>query len=133
MVHGGIDRNSSKVKKRGLQHFQPIQTSQSWIYRWLLWKTKRRADTFLALMEYRRAWVIDAFLVRVGEGFAAGLVHTLLSHSPCSVAIRARSAAENMSALFDMKGRVSLIYNIKLKCVESRRRILPVQGFAEVP
>ncbi len=24
IVHGGISRNSSKVKKRGLQHFQPI-------------------------------------------------------------------------------------------------------------
>lgn len=25
VVHGGIERNSSKVKTRGLQHFQPAQ------------------------------------------------------------------------------------------------------------
>lgn len=28
VVHGGIERNSSKVKKRGLQHFQPATWSQ---------------------------------------------------------------------------------------------------------
>jgi hypothetical protein len=28
VVHGGIDRNSSKVRTRGLQHFQPIRFSK---------------------------------------------------------------------------------------------------------
>lgn len=28
VVHGGIKRNSSKVKNRGLQHFQPVAWSQ---------------------------------------------------------------------------------------------------------
>jgi hypothetical protein len=29
VVHGGIERNSSKVRTRGLQHFQPVVLSQS--------------------------------------------------------------------------------------------------------
>lgn len=28
VVHGGIERNSSKVRNRGLQHFQPVDISQ---------------------------------------------------------------------------------------------------------
>ena len=28
VVHGGIERNSSNVKNRGLQHFQPVSSSQ---------------------------------------------------------------------------------------------------------
>lgn len=28
VVHGGIERNSSNVKYRGLQHFQPVSWSQ---------------------------------------------------------------------------------------------------------
>lgn len=31
VVHGGIERNSSKVKTRGLQHFQPICFSFSYL------------------------------------------------------------------------------------------------------
>jgi hypothetical protein len=32
VVHGGISRNSSKVRTRGLQHFQPaVQVNLSWI------------------------------------------------------------------------------------------------------
>lgn len=29
LVQGGMERNSSKVRTRGLQHFQPISCSQS--------------------------------------------------------------------------------------------------------
>ena len=32
VVHGGIERNSSKVRTRGLQHFQPAVSSQSMFY-----------------------------------------------------------------------------------------------------
>lgn len=30
-VHGSIPRNSSKVKTRGLQHFQPVSLLVSWV------------------------------------------------------------------------------------------------------
>jgi hypothetical protein len=32
VVHGGMERNSSKVRTRGLQHFQPVASSQSMFY-----------------------------------------------------------------------------------------------------
>jgi len=32
VVHGGIERNSSKVRTRVLQHFQPVVSSQSMFY-----------------------------------------------------------------------------------------------------
>ncbi len=32
VVHGGIDRNSSNVRTRGLQHFQPVQLSKCNLY-----------------------------------------------------------------------------------------------------
>jgi hypothetical protein len=32
VVHGGIERNSSKVRTRGLQHFQPVVSGQSMFY-----------------------------------------------------------------------------------------------------
>ena len=32
VVHGGIERNSSKVRTRGLQHVQPVVSSQSMFY-----------------------------------------------------------------------------------------------------
>jgi hypothetical protein len=34
VVQGGIDRNSSKVRTRGLQHFQPVQLSTCMLLSW---------------------------------------------------------------------------------------------------
>lgn len=78
VVQGGIERNSSKVRTRGLQHFQPVMPSvlvaiESECMR-------GHADTFLAFVEDGRARMIDAVFFRVGEYLAAALVDTFLGH-----------------------------------------------------
>ena len=59
VVHGGIERNSSNVRTRGLQHFQPGGTVRSCsLLR--VGEMKGHPDTFLAFMEDGRARMIDA-------------------------------------------------------------------------
>lgn len=79
VVHGGIERNSSKVRTRGLQHFHPEDTSQQWICE--KWRRRNgRPDTFLPLMEDGRPRVIDTLFVRVCKCLAAAFVNTFLRH-----------------------------------------------------
>ena len=33
VVHGGMERNSSKVRTRALQHFHPVRRCQQYMYR----------------------------------------------------------------------------------------------------
>lgn len=52
IVHGGIERNSSKVRTRDLQHFQPVAWSQPEVEEKTVYG---RPDTFLAFMELGRS------------------------------------------------------------------------------
>lgn len=85
VVHGGIERNSSKVRTRGLQHFQPGQE--------VLVTTKKfdgvrkgRADTFLPFMEDGRSRMVKTVLLQIRECFATALVNALLGHFDRQVA-----------------------------------------------
>jgi hypothetical protein len=76
VVHGGMSRNSSNVRTRGLQQVQPGEVGQC-----SPWSRFREPEaTFLALVEDGWAGVIDARVVRVGERLAAALVHAFLGH-----------------------------------------------------
>ena len=79
VVHGGMDKNSSKVRTRGLQQFQPepvdlVYTDYIEIFK------KGRADTFLPFMKDWRARMIKTWLFRVGKLLATPFVDTLLRH-----------------------------------------------------
>lgn len=79
VVQGSIERNSSNVKNRGLQHFQPIYgVSQCLLdpYRPL----RGRPDTFLSFMKYRWSRMVDAFFFRICKSLSTPLVHTVLGH-----------------------------------------------------
>lgn len=79
VVHGGMERNSSKVRKRGLQHFQPSQEVSVTIN---MYKStmKGRADTFLPFMENGRSRVVNTIFLRICEGSATTFVDALLCH-----------------------------------------------------
>ena len=81
VVHGGIERNSSKVRTRGLQHFQPGQGKK--VSRGLsvdiTWE-EGRAGTFLPLMENGRARMVDAGFFGVGERFATAFMDAFEGH-----------------------------------------------------
>lgn len=85
VVHGGMARNSSKVRTRGLQHFQPI-SSVSTAYGHSIASIKasqpwqRIEPTFLSLMEYWRARMVNTLLISVRKHLATPLVNTLPSH-----------------------------------------------------
>jgi hypothetical protein len=93
-VHGGMLRNSSKVRTRGLQHFHPERsqlplTAMCRRYVWealssfLVIRTRCGSTgklTFLTLMEDGRAWMVDANLIRVRVHLAAPLMHAFLRH-----------------------------------------------------
>lgn len=79
VVHGGISRNSSKVRTRGLQHFQPFGVEPS-VLVVLIYHKLRTQLTFLTLVEYWRARVVDTWLFRVAEDLAATFVNALGCH-----------------------------------------------------
>jgi hypothetical protein len=107
VVHGAMSRNSSKVRTRGLQHFQPgkLAVSQraeirkklkyhsarvqwstinpvevcSWEKIWNSLNTK--VLTFLPLVEHWRTWMIHAVFLGIGEGLSTPLVHALSCHN----------------------------------------------------
>lgn len=77
-------RNSSKVKTRGLQHFQPGRNSQCSAQAVIMTSSEGMvgvADTFLSFMELRRTRMIDAWLSLISVDFAAAFVNTFHSHS----------------------------------------------------
>lgn len=79
IVHGGIDRNSSNVKTRGLQHLQPDSKRQPEA-RFVRTPKKGRPDTFLTLVEYWRSGMVYALFLSFSETLAASFVYTLLCH-----------------------------------------------------
>ena len=78
VVQGGIDKNSSNVKNRGLQHFHPAQSVNPWHPN--LGGRRGLADTFLTLVELGRTRMVDTRFLRILEGFAAAFVNALLRH-----------------------------------------------------
>ena len=92
VVHGGIARNSSKVRTRGLQHIHPAQRHQlspvgkrksmlcgrpnSALRLTSSWK-----HTFLSFMELRRSWMVDTIFFCVCEDFPAAFVYAFLCHT----------------------------------------------------
>ena len=56
VVQGGIDRNSSKVRTRGLQHFQPVQLSTCMLIELrsaLYFRRGVRTETYLSALRGR--------------------------------------------------------------------------------
>lgn len=76
VVHGGISRNSSKVRTRGLQHFQPIRMN----LRSDMGRGYVRLLTLLAFVEHWRTRVVYTILVRVRESLATALVYAFAGH-----------------------------------------------------
>ena len=77
VVQGGISRNSSNVNTRGLQHFQPVTkvvSTEVPIY------VADSGATFLPLVEFWRARMVDAVFILVCEGLSTTLVDALLCH-----------------------------------------------------
>ena len=89
-VQGGIERNSSKVRNRGLQHIQPFHPdtvlASSGPQYFATWsdaqgrgvKGKEGERTFLSLVELWRPRVIYALLIRIRKHLPTSLVNTLL-------------------------------------------------------
>ena len=78
VVQGGIVRNSSKVRTRGLQHFQPRNNDgQSTRFPCIAMESSL---TLLPLMEDRRTWMVLAFLLRICVHLPTGLMNTFLCH-----------------------------------------------------
>lgn len=99
VVHGGMARNSSKVKTRGLQHFQPAKSANcqktscaTRAYDSKLGLSKRgqikrirnssstKVPTLLPLVEHWGARMINTVFLRVGEGLSTPLVDALVGH-----------------------------------------------------
>lgn len=108
VVHGGMARNSSKVKTRGLQHFQPEKLAVSrgrsvteardkiechiappqwstvnpwWTHGTQIWHSlNTKVLTFLPLVEHWGTRMIHAVFFRVGEGLSTRIVDTLACH-----------------------------------------------------
>ena len=79
VVQGGIERNSSNVKNRGLQHFQP-ESSQPMFDRLKQAIERGCPDTFLPFMKDWRPRMEDAFFFGIGEILPTAFMDTLLSH-----------------------------------------------------
>ena len=80
VVQGGIERNSSNVKNRGLQHFQPESRSQPMFDRFRRAIKRGCPDTFLPFMKYWRPGMEDAIFFGIGEILPATFMDTSLSH-----------------------------------------------------
>lgn len=108
VVHGGMARNSSKVKTRGLQHFQPeklavprgrnVAEARNTIRRHIalpqwspvnpwwaqgirIWNSlNTKVLTFLPLVEHWGTRMIHAVFFRVGEGLSTRFVDALACH-----------------------------------------------------
>jgi hypothetical protein len=80
VVQGGMARNSSKVRTRGLQHFQPRVGQYVYVGCGESCRNMERGVslTLLALVEDGRAWVVDALLVGRRKGLPARLVDAFL-------------------------------------------------------
>jgi hypothetical protein len=85
VAQGGIERNSSNVRTRVLQHFQPVSgvskdcfsdVSEGW-----------SADTFLPFMKDGRSWMMKTIFVDICEDFATATAHTFLSHDDRSLPV----------------------------------------------
>ena len=77
VVQGGMERNSSNVRTRGLQHCQPVPSQ--FAYQGVC---RLKTLAFLALVEDRRAGMVDAWRhIFVSEDFPTALVHALQRHS----------------------------------------------------
>lgn len=72
VVHGGISRNSSKVRTLGLQHFQPDYDQSRRQKNWVI------DVTFLAFMKLWRSRMIYTWFIGIAEDFSTTLVYTLL-------------------------------------------------------
>ena len=77
VVHGGIDKNSSKVRTRGLQHFQPLTRVSLCTCNF---EEMGHADTFLSLVENGRSWMKHAFFFNICIRLAAAFVNAFLRH-----------------------------------------------------
>lgn len=92
VVQGGIVRNSSKVRTRGLQHFQPVWSvlrvslPSDPLAIFIFGVLETRTDskvlslTLLPLVEHWWPRMVNAVLVRVGEFLAAPFVDTFGCH-----------------------------------------------------
>jgi hypothetical protein len=123
VVHGGIERNSSNVRTRGLQHFQPVDSSQITFYlsrcrhnsgllslmnegrvrprilsTALLPMKNNSTPTFLPLVKLWWARVIDTGFLRVLEDLSAAFMNAFLRHTErswdCGVLILQRLSLE---------------------------------------
>ena len=110
LVQGGMERNSSNVRTRGLQHVQPVRvdarlsqnvprylTKQSLVQK--AWIRENRGRTFLSFVELWRPWVVYALLIRICEHLPTSLVYTLLGlRHLCSRSLLSLGEREDSSA-----------------------------------
>ena len=77
-----MERNSSKVRTRGLQHFQP---SEEVLVTVNIFDNgmKGRADTFLPFMEDGRSRVVDTVFLGICKSSATAFMNTLVGHFGC--------------------------------------------------
>ena len=123
VVHGAMARNSSNVRTRGLQHFQPTSI--------VLVKPRcdgdnrnGRADTFLPFVEDGRSGMVGARLFRISELFAATFMNTFLRH-------HGKSLVAGLEAVYWTKSvgsipstqriRIPMWKAVSLRAAETRR------------
>lgn len=68
------------MKLRLLAWSTPILMCLNYVFGRELLTGRPLVLTFLSLMEYRRAWMVDTRLIWIGELLAAPFMNTLLSH-----------------------------------------------------
>lgn len=82
VVHGGMFMNSSKVRKRGLQHFQPFWPSWNILHSLLY---QHATSSLVSDMDFggkyvRRARMVVTILFWISERLPAGLMYAFLCH-----------------------------------------------------
>jgi hypothetical protein len=85
VVHGGMERNSSNVRTRGLQHFQPGEKVSKSYYTCEKISILGSWSTFLSFVKDWGAGVIVTFLLGVCVHLPTRLVNTFLRHLELTV------------------------------------------------
>lgn len=79
VVHGGMERNWSNVKTRGLQQCQPCDRSQ-YLTGQCRSEGNGRPDTFLPFMEDGWTGMIFAIFIKIVKLLPTTLMHAFLRH-----------------------------------------------------